>query len=163
MAESTIHHYTSPLVGPLELHVSERGVRSVHFVSPDEPARYSPDHPVVARLIRELDAYFAGYLKRFSVPLDPDGGTDLQRRVWRELIRIPYGETRAYAEIAAAVGKPRAARAVGSANKRNRIPILIPCHRVVRADGGLGGYGSGIRIKKLLLKLEGVTQWEGDS
>jgi len=106
------------------------------------------------KLVRELDRYFRGELESFSVPLDLDDGTPFQRKVWKQLIAIPYGGAASYADIAAAVGNPKAARAVGSANGRNRIPILIPCHRVIKADGGIGGYASGTPIKKALLELE---------
>jgi methylated-DNA-[protein]-cysteine S-methyltransferase len=85
--------------------------------------------------------------------LDPETGTLFQRRVWQELILIPYGTTRSYLEIARGVHNPKGSRAVGPANKNNPIPILIPCHRVIKSDGSLGGYDSGIEIKKILLKL----------
>jgi len=107
-------------------------------------------------LVAELDRYFKGKPVNFSVPLDPVRGTSFERKVWDQLTAIPYGQTRSYSQIAAAVGKPRAARAVGNANGKNSIPIIIPCHRVVKADGALGGYSSGIQIKKALLELEGV-------
>jgi O-6-methylguanine DNA methyltransferase len=92
------------------------------------------------------------------VPLLTDG-TDFQERVWAALREIPYGETRSYEEIARAIGNPRAVRAVGSANGANRIPIVIPCHRVVRADGTLGGYGGELWRKRFLLRLEGHTRF----
>ncbi len=151
------HRYESGLVGCLELQVSDRGVRSISFVPQSGPGEDSPRHPIMLRLIGELDEYFAGTRREFSVPLDPDGGTGFQRSVWEELTRIPYGETRSYGDIASSVGNPRAARAVGLANKSNNIPILIPCHRVIRGNGGLGGYGSGIHIKRKLLALEGIS------
>jgi O-6-methylguanine DNA methyltransferase len=110
----------------------------------------------MAKLVAELDHYFKGKPVKFSVPLDPPRGTSFERKVWDQLTAIPYGQTRSYSQIAAAIDKPRAARAVGNANGKNSIPILIPCHRVVKADGGLGGYSSGIPIKKALLELEGV-------
>jgi len=110
------------------------------------------------KLVKELDLYFSRELKRFSVPLDLASGTRFQRQVWEELQRIPHGETRSYGQVAAAVGNPRAARAVGSANRTNCVPILIPCHRVISANGGLGGYSSGVHIKKILLELEGVRR-----
>jgi methylated-DNA-[protein]-cysteine S-methyltransferase len=113
---------------------------------------------MMSKLIKELDGYFDGNLTRFTVPLDPAVGTRFQRRVWEELTAIPYGQTRSYGEVASAIGNPRASRAVGSANKRNCIPILIPCHRVIKSDGGIGGYNSGTHIKRALLKLEGVTK-----
>ena len=108
---------------------------------------------VLARLEEELSAYFAGTLRRFTVtPVAP--GTPFQQRVWSELAKIPYGETRSYEALAHAVGSPRAVRAVGRANGMNRIAILIPCHRVVNKDGRLGGYGGGLRRKEFLLALE---------
>ena len=105
------------------------------------------------RVADELLEYFAGTRTEFTVPLSP-AGTDFQRAVWRALQRIPYGETRAYGEIAEAVGRPGAARAVGTANHRNPIPIIIPCHRVVGSNGQLCGFGGGLGVKRLLLELE---------
>jgi len=152
-----IHHYYSDVVGWLELCTSNRGVRSINFVSaPSEPVVCHGD-PMMDRLIAELDDYFAGNLRKFSVPLDPDAGTDFQGRVWKQLTTIPYGQIRSYGQIAVAIGDPKAARAVGSANGRNPIPIIIPCHRVVRADTTLGGFSSGVHIKKRLLDLEGAS------
>ena len=101
----------------------------------------------------ELAGYFAGSLRRFSVPLAYPG-TPFQRRVWEQLLLIPYGETRSYAQLAAAVGSPRAVRAVGRANGLNRIAIVIPCHRVINKNGGLCGYGGGLWRKQYLLDLE---------
>ena len=111
------------------------------------------DGPAIRVLRRELALYFQGKLKTFTVPLDV-AGSPFEERVWRELGAIPYGETRSYADIAARVGMPKGARAVGSANGRNRIAILIPCHRVVQKDGTLGGYGGGVWRKRLLLEAE---------
>ncbi len=110
-------------------------------------------HPHLERLRVELDSYFAGTLREFSVPL-VFPGTPFQRRVWEQLLLIPYGETRSYHELAAAIGDPKAVRAVGRANGFNRIGILIPCHRVVNKSGALGGYGGGLRRKQYLLNLE---------
>lgn len=107
------------------------------------------------RLRSELDGYFAGRLRRFTVPLEYPG-TPFQRRVWDELRRIPYGETRSYEDLAVALGSPSATRAVGRANGMNRIAIVIPCHRVIAKDGTLGGYGGGLRRKQFLLELEGA-------
>lgn len=104
-------------------------------------------------LQRELEEYFAGTREVFDVPLDPDG-TDFQREVLDALQRIPYGETRTYADIARAIGRPKASRAVGAANGRNPIPILIPCHRVIGSDGSLTGFGGGVETKQYLLDLE---------
>jgi len=101
----------------------------------------------------ELARYFAGQLRAFTVPLVYPG-TPFQRRVWAELLRIPYGQTRSYQAIAAAVGHPKAVRAVGRANGQNRIAIIIPCHRVIQKNGQLGGYGGGVEKKRYLLALE---------
>ena len=107
-----------------------------------------------ARQVRdELGRYFEGKLRSFAVPIDPSGAP-FESRVWNELLKIPYGETRSYEDIAAALGQPSACRAVGSANGRNRIAILVPCHRVVRKDGTLGGYGGGLWRKQRLLEIE---------
>ena len=102
---------------------------------------------------RQLQEYFAGCRREFSLPLAPRG-TEFQRQVWYALEGIPYGETRTYGEIARAIGKPKACRAVGMANHRNPLSILVPCHRVVGADGSLTGYGGGLEAKQFLLELE---------
>lgn len=101
----------------------------------------------------ELEEYFTGRRKSFDLPLKQDG-TDFQKRVWQELERIPYGETKTYGEIAKLIGKPKAARAIGMANHNNSIIILVPCHRVVGADGNLTGYAYGVEMKKYLLEFE---------
>jgi methylated-DNA-[protein]-cysteine S-methyltransferase len=100
-----------------------------------------------------LQRYFAGELREFALALEPDG-TPFQLRVWQELQRIPYGQTISYGELARRLGSPRAVRAVGRANGSNPIPIVIPCHRVIGADGGLTGYGGGVEKKRALLGLE---------
>jgi AraC family transcriptional regulator of adaptative response/methylated-DNA-[protein]-cysteine methyltransferase len=109
--------------------------------------------PVLAQLKRELAEYFAGDRREFTVPLHPVG-TSFQQTAWQGLLEIPYGATRSYAQLAESIGHPRAVRAVGSANGRNPISILIPCHRVIASGGGLGGYGGGLDRKRLLLDLE---------
>lgn len=103
--------------------------------------------------LEEIEDYFAGTVTRFSSPLHPNG-KPFEMRVWQALQRIPLGETRSYEEIACAIGNPNACRAVGGANSRNPIPLLIPCHRVIRKDGGLGGFSSGTAIKQWLLQFE---------
>lgn len=103
--------------------------------------------------ISQLTAYFAGRLTEFSLALSPKG-TDFQQRVWQELTRIPYGQTISYGELAARIGNPKASRAVGMANGKNPIPIVIPCHRVIGKNGSLTGFGGGIDIKRQLLELE---------
>ena len=105
--------------------------------------------------IGELEEYFAGKRRKFTFPLDLRG-TDFQVACWNALLAIPYGETRSYAQIAHAVGKPNAFRAVGMANNRNPIAIVVPCHRVIASDGTLCGYGGGLEVKRKLLELEGA-------
>ena len=108
------------------------------------------------KILSAFDRYFGGEKERFDLPLDLQEGTPFQRRVWDRVRRIEYGRTRTYREIAAELGKPGAARAVGAANGANPIPIVIPCHRVVASDGKLGGYRGGLEIKERLLRLEGA-------
>jgi methylated-DNA-[protein]-cysteine S-methyltransferase len=113
----------------------------------------SAEHAVLAHAERELLEYFAGQRARFSVPLAPRG-TAFQERVWQELLAIPYGETRSYGELAAAIGKPTASRAVGAANGRNPLAIFVPCHRVIGANGALTGFAGGEDAKRALLEIE---------
>ena len=110
--------------------------------------------PLVKKTAAQLNEYFAGKRKVFDLPLKPEG-TDFQRSVWQALLTIPFGETRSYREIAVQTGNPKACRAAGMANNRNPIVIIIPCHRVIGANGDLTGYGGGLDIKKYLLELEG--------
>lgn len=116
--------------------------------------------PVLLETARQLKAYFAGELKEFSLPVRPEG-TPFQQRCWQALTEIPYGETVAYSDIAARIGNPKACRAVGLANNRNPISIIIPCHRVVGKNGALTGYGGGLSTKELLLDLERRVLAEG--
>lgn len=112
-----------------------------------------PETPLERDVAHQLEEYLAGQRSRFTVHVSPTG-TPFERRCWDALQQIPYGETRTYAEIARAVGNPKGFRAVGSANHKNPIPIIIPCHRVVASGGGLGGYGGGLDLKRRLLALE---------
>ena len=115
-------------------------------------------HPLFSDLRGQLDEYFEGARRDFDLPLQL-AGTDFQERVWRTLLGIPYGSTISYAELARRVGSRGGSRAVGSANGANRIAIVVPCHRVVQANGGLGGYGGGLKQKRRLLELEaGASQ-----
>jgi O-6-methylguanine DNA methyltransferase len=109
--------------------------------------------------LTELQEYFAGARREFAFTLDLRG-TDFQIACWRALLKVPYGETRTYADIARAVGKPKAFRAVGMANNRNPIAIVVPCHRVIASDGTLCGYGGGLDVKRKLLELEGAWTQE---
>ena len=134
----------------------DSGLRVIEFGPAAARRGKSPArHPVAIETERQLRAYFAGQLRRFDLPLDLRG-TPFQLSVWRELERIPYGETRSYSQIAAAIGAPQAVRAVGAANGSNPIPIVVPCHRVIGASGKLVGYGGGLPLKKRLLALEGT-------
>jgi methylated-DNA-[protein]-cysteine S-methyltransferase len=143
----------------LRLVASDSGLRAVDFGEIDlaRPPRcgVSGNHPIATEAASQLRAYFAGQLRHFHLPLDMRG-TDFQLRVWCELERIPYGETRSYSQIATAIGAPRAVRAVGAANGANPLPIVVPCHRVIGAAGKLVGYGGGLPLKKRLLELEGA-------
>lgn len=118
--------------------------------------------PLLEEAARQLAEYFDGRRRVFELPLNPSG-TAFQKDVWRALCGIPYGETRSYSDIARAIHRETACRAVGMANHRNPIPIFIPCHRVIGADGSLAGYGGGTGIKKILLQTEGVRVREKPS
>lgn len=113
--------------------------------------------PVLRKAAEELNAYFAGTLQGFTIPLAPKG-TAFQQAVWQALCAIPYGQTASYGEIAARIGNPKAARAVGMANNRNPLPIVIPCHRVIGKSGSMVGYGGGLPVKERLLTLEQRTK-----
>ncbi len=141
--------------GPLLLAVSERGLVALEFGRGDVAAGWVESPEKAAPYARQLEEYFAGRRRQFDLPLDLRG-TDFQKRCWRELLKIPYGETRSYAEIARAIGNPLAVRAVGLANGQNPIAIIVPCHRVIGSDGSLTGYGGGLNVKRQLLELEGA-------
>jgi O-6-methylguanine DNA methyltransferase len=132
---------------------SRRGIILLEFSKGRPLPRPTGPNAHVRRLRRELDAYFRGRLRRFGVPLDLRG-TPFQRAVWKRLARVPYGTTMTYAELAARIGRPSAVRAVGHANGRNPVSIVIPCHRVVGTDGALHGYGGGLWRKRWLLEHE---------
>jgi O-6-methylguanine DNA methyltransferase len=138
-------------VGRLLVAATDAGICRLEFAE-HAPAAHGR-HPHLERLKQELAEYFAGERTSFSVPLIYDG-TTFQRSVWDALLRIPYGKTCSYDDIARAVGAPRACRAVGQANGCNRIAIVIPCHRVIAKDGGIGGYGGELWRKQFLLDLE---------
>jgi len=120
-----------------------------------QPVRWEESPSRTAEFRSQLEEYFAGRRKQFTMTLDLRG-TGFRKRCWNELLRIPYGETRTYGEIARAVGSPAAFRAVGQANHFNPIAIIVPCHRVLAAGKRLGGYGGGLPVKALLLRLEGA-------
>jgi methylated-DNA-[protein]-cysteine S-methyltransferase len=143
-------------IGPLTLAGHGSTLTNLRMVDQTyEPSRtdWSPDPGAFADAVAQLDAYFAGELTDFDIGLDLRG-TEFQRRVWQALLRIPYGETRSYGEIAEQIGAPGSARAVGWANGHNPIAIVVPCHRVIGAGGSLTGYGGGLDRKRTLLELE---------
>lgn len=123
--------------------------------------RWQRDPAPVAEARRQLLEYLHGQRRGFDLPLAPQGST-FQRQVWQTLAQIPFGHTWSYAQLARQVGRPRASRAVGAANGRNPLPIVLPCHRVIGADGALTGFGGGLPIKAALLRLEGAEPREAD-
>ena len=146
-------------VGALTLVASDTGLIAILWEN-DFPGRVRldesverPDHPILLDAGRQIRAYFAGTLTAFTVPLD-FRGTAFQKSVWAALLAIPYGETRSYGEIARAIGRPGASRAVGAANGRNPMSIIAPCHRVIGGNGALTGFAGGLAAKRLLLDLE---------
>lgn len=149
-------------VGDLTLVASDIGLAAVLWAD-DKPNRVGlgpstavADHPVLLEAERQLSEYFAGTRTSFCLDLD-FAGTPFQRKVWDALLAIPFGETRSFGQIAAAIGHPRAVRAVGAANGRNPISIIAPCHRVIGASGKLTGFAGGLEVKGFLLKLERET------
>jgi len=144
-------------IGELIVAGDDQGLRFVLFKRGRDAVKakadWEPDRGALDDTVRQLTSYFAGKLRDFDVPVAPEG-TTFQRSVWRELQRIPYGETISYGELARRLGNPRAVRAVGLANGSNPISIIIPCHRVIGSNGSLVGYGGGLPIKQALLSLE---------
>jgi methylated-DNA-[protein]-cysteine S-methyltransferase len=150
-------------VGKLKLIASDEALVEIRWQS-DKPQRVRPEepvedanHPVLEKSEQQLNEYFAGKRKSFSIPLDMQG-TPFQKNVWEALLAIPFGETRSYGDLAKLLGNPNATRAVGAANGRNPLPIIVPCHRVIGSSGKLTGFGGGLDTKARLLKLE-----EGDT
>lgn len=140
-----------------EMAIGEDAGRIVRLLLPGELAlcQIESATPLLTEASRQLRAYFAGDLRAFDLPLAPSG-TPFQKAVWAALEGIPFGEIITYGELARRIGRPKASRAVGQANHKNPIPILIPCHRVIGADGSLTGYGGGLACKRFLLRLEGM-------
>jgi methylated-DNA-[protein]-cysteine S-methyltransferase len=147
-------------IGPLLLIGAAGALHAVGLPAGRDAVEPEPDWIETAtpfrQAVRQLDAYFAGKLRQFDLPLAPQG-TPFQQRVWRALIDIPYGETVSYGELARRIGRPAAVRAVGAANGQNPLAIVIPCHRVIGSDGRLVGYGGGLATKAALLELERRT------
>ena len=152
--------------GPIYGYLTDEGLRELRLPDPAHPIHpymlhSRPNHILGRRLMRLFADYFAGVAVDFSeVPLDPSFGTVFQRSVWEALRAIPYGQTLSYGALAARVGKPGAARAVGSALGENPLCIVVPCHRVLAAGGKLGGFSAGLDWKRRLLRLEGIGDWK---
>ena len=156
-------------VGPLLLAANDDGLRAIEFQPSRHPVKRDTDrrevewvdctHPLLLQARQQLAEYFAGDRLTFDLPLAPRG-TAFQRDVWQMLASIPYGDTISYAQLASRIGKPSATRAVGAANGRNPLPIVLPCHRVIGADGSLTGFGGGLPTKRFLLELEGAIARE---
>lgn len=147
-------YYYDTKVGRLGIAALDEAITEIRFCN--APAFLNIEEketPVLREAAKQLNEYFAGQRRDFSLPVTLDG-TKFQQAVWHALATIPYGETRSYQDIAAQIGIPKACRAVGNANNRNPIPILIPCHRVIGADGGLVGYAGGLELKRALLNIE---------
>jgi methylated-DNA-[protein]-cysteine S-methyltransferase len=143
-------------VGPLMLTTDGSALTGLHFGEHPVPGDRDDAHPVLRAAAAQLAEFFAGERKAFDMPLAPTG-TEFQMRVWEQLRLIPYGTTISYGELARRVGNPAASRAVGLANGRNPIAIVVPCHRVIGANGALTGFGGGMDAKKTLLDLEAAT------
>ncbi|MES2784464.1 MAG: methylated-DNA--[protein]-cysteine S-methyltransferase [Pseudomonadota bacterium] len=153
--------YQSPL-GPMVIAATAQGIAGIWF----EGQRHMPDcsgwtvqqdHPLMSLAARQLDQYFRGERTQFELPLDLQRGTDFQQSVWQALLRIPSGATTSYGSLSQSIGKPAAVRAVGAAVGRNPVSIVVPCHRVLGADGSLTGYAGGLDRKTALLQLEGAA------
>ena len=148
----TTYYYNSP-IGTIKFVCSESFLQEIQFT--DEIGKNPQKYPKIVSTCKEqLDEYFTGKLQKFTIPLEFVKGTDFQRSVWNALQSIPYGETRSYQDIAIQIGNPKAVRAVGGANNKNPIGIVIPCHRVIGKSGKLVGYAGGLDKKEMLLKLE---------
>jgi methylated-DNA-[protein]-cysteine S-methyltransferase len=153
MNQTYTAYYQSP-IGLVEIVADDQAIKSVYFVEAERAAPPAQLPPLLADGLAQLAAYFQGERQEFSLPLEP-AGTDFQKRVWRQLLTVPYGKTASYMDIAKAVATEKAVRAVGLANGQNPISIIIPCHRIIGSDGSLTGYGGGLWRKEWLLKHEG--------
>ena len=147
--------FDARLPGQQTIRPNPRDLRAEHKRERNRAVQFEESVAVMLPYVRELEEYFAGERREFTFTLDLRG-TNFQLACWRALVAIPYGETRTYADIARAVGWPQGFRAVGMANNRNPVAIVVPCHRVIASDGTLCGYGGGLDIKRKLLELEGA-------
>ncbi|MGF1722026.1 methylated-DNA--[protein]-cysteine S-methyltransferase [Vibrio kyushuensis] len=153
-------NYQSPF-GSLTLQANEHGLLGVwfpiHTTQPAQLGQKDESFPILKETITQLDEYFSQKRKEFSLPIASQG-TDFQQQVWRALCKIPYGESWSYQQLAEKIENPKAVRAVGLANGKNPVSIIVPCHRVIGKSGKLTGYAGGIDVKKSLLKLEGILK-----
>ncbi|MEL7004742.1 MAG: methylated-DNA--[protein]-cysteine S-methyltransferase [Bacteroidota bacterium] len=144
-------------LGPIKLIEQDNVITEIIFNADEEPSM--SDSPVIRQCISELEEYFKGERTSFDVPIKI-AGTEFQNKVWNELTKIPYGQTISYSELAFRLGDIKTIRAAASANGKNKLPIIVPCHRVIGKDGSLVGFSGGLDKKELLLKLEGVIRDE---
>ena len=149
-----LSYYDSP-VGSLGIVENGAGVTNIYLTAKKKPKGHFQQHdtPLLQTVIKQLQEYFSGHRKEFDFPMNPSG-TPFQRQVWSALCTIPYGDTWSYKDVAQKVDHPRAYRAVGGANNKNPLIIVIPCHRVIGTDGSLTGYGGGLEVKAWLLEFE---------
>lgn len=144
-------------LGTFYLVASQKGLKWVSTSKMDVPFVKSPqESPVLQKAVTQLEEYFAGARSEFDLPFDLEG-TAFQKQVWKALTTIPYGKTKSYQDIARKINNGKACRAVGSANGKNPLCIVIPCHRVIASDGSLGGYSAGLKLKEKLMQLEGAS------
>ena len=158
--------FVNSVQGPVKIDATEEGITAIRFLNPDETAQYnslseayaqshSRANAILDEACRQLNAYFDGQLQEFDLPLTPKG-TVFQNQVWQALQQVKHGETASYLDIAKAIGNPKAVRAVGMANGRNPIAIVVPCHRIIGSNKTLTGYAGGLPRKQYLLNLEGA-------
>jgi len=143
-------------MGKFYIQFSTKGLSLLSFTIPRKSFVDEGHNPFARKVLKELESYFNGELEEFSIDLDLNG-TPFQKKVWKRLEKIPYGKTKSYGDIAHELKLNKGARAIGGANNKNPVPIIIPCHRVIQADGKLGGYAGGVVLKKKLLKVEGLN------
>ena len=156
MEERYIGYYGNAGVN-LKIVVTDRGVVGIEFLEKKVNEKKEPNNKILKDVKKQLDEYFAGKRKKFDVKYILEG-TEFHMSVWKAIARIPFGKHKAYSEIAEFIGKPKAVRAVGGACGKNPVPVIIPCHRVLGKDGSLTGFGGGIKVKKILLNLEGIEK-----
>ncbi len=152
---TTYKAYYQSDIGVIEIVSTNQAIQSLNFVEAEGSEATVDAPPIIEACLKQLDEYFKGERQVFTLPLEPDG-TEFQKSVWQQLLTIPFGQTVSYLDIARQLGNEKAVRAVGLANGRNPISLIIPCHRVIGSDGTLTGYGGGLWRKEWLLKHEGA-------